>query len=68
MSKNTKNGKNGKDGAVAKKDRSWIIYVTICTLAVVGIVLLFVFSDSSSKVNGQQRSPSQQTTVPDCCQ
>lgn len=66
--KNVNHGKNGKGGAVAKKDRSWMIYVAIGVAAIVGIVLLAVFTGgSSTNVNGQN-SPSQQTTVPDCCQ
>ena len=68
---NQANTKSKGNTAVKKKDRTWVIYVTIGAVALVGIILLAVFAGggSTQKVNGQQKTPSQQTTtLPDCCQ
>ena len=72
--KNVSYSKNGKGGTAVKKkqDRaSWIIAGVIIAVALIGIILLAVFAGggSTSKVNGQQSSPSrQQQTIPDCCE
>lgn len=54
--------------AVKKKDRTWIIYLTIGVVALVGIALLIGFtSGNTANANGSQKTPQQQT-LPDCCQ
>lgn len=69
ISKSTNKSVKGNT-AVKKKDRTWIIYLTIGVVALVGIALLIGFASSSiANASDSQKTPQrQEQTVPDCCQ